>query len=151
SDRAVGMTVEATSSTIASIAFLITAKVIGSPRGSSRSAIAVLHLDRDAASASGARSTPRRNDNCGVVTFDDCRTGDRFALQSGARDEPRRDPRCAAAERDHPLAALTGQRARIQSKPIEVEPACRLANGGEAQIDELDRLAFGDIAEGFKI
>src|SRR5262249_7615015 len=107
---------------MASIAFLMTAKVMGSPTGSSRSVIAILHLDRDAASASGARSQSRRNDNCGVVTFDDCRPLDQFALQSSARDEPRRDPRCVAAKRDHPLAALTGERARIQDKAIEVEP-----------------------------
>src|SRR5262249_58176242 len=104
----------------------------------------------EGAGAGGGGGRRGRKENGGVVTVDDGGTGDRFALQSGARDEPRRDPRCAAAERDHPLAALTGKRARIQGKPIEVEPACRLANGGEAQIDELDRLPLRGKTERFK-
>src|SRR5262245_49930888 len=91
---------------MASIAFLMTAKVMGSPGGASTSGICVLHLDGDAARSHGSRRAAARDHDSGVVTLDDGGAGNRSLLHRGACEQPRFDARLAASKGHKALAAF---------------------------------------------
>src|SRR5690349_6445584 len=113
------------------MAFLITAKVIGSPSVFAASGIGVLHLDGDAARARRAGGAAWRHDDRRIVTLDDRRTGDGALLHRRARQQAGFDRRFAASKGHQALAALAGESAGVEAEAIEVKPACRGANRRE--------------------
>src|SRR4029079_593793 len=117
---------------MASIAFLMTAKVMGSPSGVAASGIGLLHLDGDAARARGARGAAGRDDDGGVVTFDDSGAGNSALFYHRAREEARCDGRLAAGEGDEALAALARKRAGVEAEASEIESARRGADRRKA-------------------
>src|SRR6185437_2185156 len=109
------------------------------------------HIDRDTAAPSRSCDAVWRNDYGRIVALDDCGASDGPLLHSRTRHQSGRRPLQSTTERNEPLAALPSERTRIQAQIAKRQPASRGADRGQTQVDELNGLALGHIAEGFKI
>src|SRR5262245_61860826 len=129
------------------MAFLMTAKVMGSLSELAASGIRLLHVNRDAARACGACSAAGRDDDRGVVALDDRGPGDWALLKRRAWDQARFDTRSAAGEGHQALPTRACERPGIEMEAAEIQSARGRANRREAQVYQFRRLAFGSVAE----